>query len=146
MQHESHDLCEHSILMSSAIAAGGDLSMPISFLTELKECKGRDCYALTANASAPRDCWAGVPEAAWEGLELLPLSFTPSRRLRPRSWLGTFGKTCRRHALFISHGKSWLVTEVRVVKQHQSHSLTPALGKHTQMMSKKTYVGIYFKL
>ncbi len=49
MQHKSHCLSEHSIVMSSAIAAGGDLSMPISFLNELKECKGRGCYELTAS-------------------------------------------------------------------------------------------------
>ncbi len=115
MQHESHYLCEHSIVMSSAIAAGGDLSMPISFLTE---CKGRDYYELTASGSAPRVCWAGVPGAAWEGLELSPLSFRPSRRPRPRSWLGTLSGTCSRHALFISHGKGLLVTELWVVTEN----------------------------
>jgi len=67
MQHKCHHLRENSIVMSSAIAAGGDLSMPISFVNELKECKGRECYALTAS---PWGCWSGVPGAAWEGLEL----------------------------------------------------------------------------
>ena len=141
MQHKSHCLSEHSIVMSSAIAAGGDLSMPISFVNELKECKGRECYALTAS---PWGCWSGVPGAAWEGLELWPLSFRPSRKGCSGSRVGTCSGTCSRHALPISYGKGLLVTELWVVKQHQSQPLTLALGKHTQMMSKKTYVCIYF--
>jgi len=150
MQHESHCTCEHRIVMSSAIAAGGDLSMPNSLLNELKECKGRDCYALTASASGPQACWAGVPGAAWEGLELSSLSFRPARMPRPRSWLGTYKGTCSRHAFFISHGKGLLATELWVLKEHQSQPLTPAQGKHAQMMSKTTscspYVCIYFKV
>jgi len=42
--------------------------------------------------------------------------------------------------------KGLSVTELWVVKQHQSQPLTLALGKHTQMMSKKTYVCICCKV